>query len=171
MYTSTVTVRASASGKHSRWLALWCIIKEPHTAPIRAGPVRVVELSEKSLNNETRLLEQYIDSLPTMARAWEVDLLYVKFASNFSRGPTWLAENWTLVFVQCSLHGNFINPSGLGWSGGVCSSKKSELLSSTKLRLPNPSPTSKLQVPPNQGHRSVFDIFCDDLLLLVGAWG
>ena len=53
--------------------------------------------------------------------------------------------------------------------GGVCSSQKSELLPSAKLRLPNPSPTSKLQVPPNQGHRSVFDIFCDDLLLLVGG--
>ena len=38
----------------------------------------------------------------------EVDLLYVKFASNFSRGPTWLAENWTPVFVQCNLHGYLI---------------------------------------------------------------
>ena len=50
---------------------------------------------------------------------------------------------------------------------GVYSSRKSELFPSTMCRLPNPSPTSKLQVPPNQaqGHKSIFwhflcDVFC-----------
>ena len=48
---------------------------------------------------------------------------------------------------------------------GVYSSKKSELFPSAKRHLSNPSPISQLQMPPNQGHRSIFffDIFCDNL--------
>ena len=46
---------------------------------------------------------------------------------------------------------------------GVYFSRKSELFPSTNCHLPNPSPnsspTSKLQVPPNQGHRSFFWLF------------
>ena len=48
------------------------------------------------------------------------------------------------------------------------SSRKSELFPSAKHHLPNPSPTSKLQLPPNQGHRSIFCCCC--LLLFVCVW-
>ena len=49
------------------------------------------------------------------------------------------------------------------YSRGVYSSRKNKLFPSTKHHLPNPSPTSKLQVPSNQGHRSIFQKnFCDD---------
>ena len=49
---------------------------------------------------------------------------------------------------------------------GVYSARKSELFPSAKRRLPNPSPTSKLQVPPNQGHRSTLTFF---LMILWGC--
>ena len=47
---------------------------------------------------------------------------------------------------------------------GVYSSKISKLFPSGKHHLPNPSPTSKLQVPPNRTRDidPFFDIFCDD---------
>ena len=60
---------------------------------------------------------------------------------------------------------------------GVYSSRKSKLFPSTKHHLPNPSPTSKLQVPSNQGHRSIFQkkivmILWDSAkCLLVPTWG
>ena len=52
-----------------------------------------------------------------------------------------------------------------GGDRGVYSSRKSESFPSAKHCLQNPSPTSKLQVPPNQEPRSVFfTFFCNDLL-------
>ena len=57
----------------------------------------------------------------------------------------------------------------------VYSSRKSELFPSAKHHLPNPSlnysPTSKLQLPPNQGHRCFFDIFWDAFFFFFASHG
>ena len=54
-------------------------------------------------------------------------------------------------------------------SRGVYSSRKSELFPSAQRRLPNPSPTAKLQVPPNQGYIDPCLFLL--LLLLLILWG
>ena len=161
-------------------------IKEKEQA---ASLLPILLQAQKAANETEMLASSQVQTLTGMhpAHAEEIRNLCINFYRNYKSlaDVNTEIELYHKVFTDPNLSNGASHdsqtPQKASWKAwgvlliryvhgrGVYSSRKSELFPSANCHLPNPSPnsspTSKLQVPPNRGHRSIFlTFFCDDFV-------